>query len=75
MHPLKDKNVIVMASNYIYYGTLEEVCIDRITLNNPSIIYETGEWSASEWKDIQKLPTNRIHIERSAVESIFEVNK
>jgi hypothetical protein len=73
MHPLRDKYVIAMAANYIYCGTLEEIAVDRVVLRDPSIIYETGEWSAAKWKDAQRLPTNRIHIERSAVESLFEV--
>lgn len=73
MHPLKDKYVIAMCANYIYCGTLEDVTIDRVTLLDPSIVYETGPWDAKGWKDAQRLPTNRVHIERSAVESLFEV--
>ena len=73
MHPLLGKQVAAMASNYIYSGTLEEVAPDVIVLGDPSIVYETGEWSASTWKDAQRLPTNRIRIERSAVEALFEV--
>lgn len=73
MHPLTDKWCAVMAANYIYTGVLVEVTPDRVVLSEPSIVYETGEWDSDEWKDAQRLPTNRIHIERTAVESLFEV--
>jgi hypothetical protein len=72
-HPLVGKRVVAMAANYIYTGELEEHSIDRVVLGKPSIVYETGPWSDSKWKDEQRLPTNRIHIERSAVESLFEL--
>ena len=73
MHPLNGKQVVAMAANYIYTGTLVDVTVDRIVLTDPSIVYETGAWSAATWKDSQRLPTNEIHIERSAVESLFEL--
>lgn len=73
MHPLKDKYCVAMAANYIYCGTLEEVTPDRVVLADPSIVYETGAWTDAKWKDAQRLPTNRIHIERTSVESLFEV--
>lgn len=73
MHPLKDKYVVALAANYIYVGTLEDITPDRVVLRDPSIVYETGQWDAADWKDAQRLPTNRVHLERSAVESLFEV--
>lgn len=72
-HPLVDKNCVAMCANYIYTGVLEEVTPDRVVLGSPSIIYETGDWAATKWKDAQRLPTNRVHIERTSVESLFEV--
>jgi hypothetical protein len=75
MHPLKGKIVVAMCANYIYTGVLEEVAVDRVVLGKPSIVYETGEWAAKSWKDAQRLPTSRVFIERSAVESLFEVER
>lgn len=72
-HPLKGKYCVALGVNYIYCGTLEDVTPDRIVMADPSIVYETGNWSDAQWKDAQRLPTNRVHIERSGVESMFEV--
>lgn len=73
MNELFGKTVVVMCANYIYTGTLQSITHDYIVLNEPSIVYETGEWSASDWKDSQRLPTNQIKLERSGVESHFEL--
>ena len=64
-----------MCANYIYGGTLEDITIDKVVLREPSIIYETGPWDAKAWKDAQKLPTDRLYLERSAVESFFELKR
>jgi hypothetical protein len=73
VHPLHGKLVVLMCANYIYTGTLDVVSVDHIAIDDPSIVYETGEWAAKEWKDVQALPTKRIYIERTAVESMFEL--
>lgn len=73
MNNLIGKPVVVMCANYIYTGILESVTHDYVALKEPSIVYETGEWTASEWKDAQKLPTDQIKLERTAVESHFEL--
>lgn len=70
-HPLKDKYVVVMGANYIHCGTLEAMTVEHIVLLDPSIIYETGDWKRDDWKDAQRLPTNRIYLDRPA--DVFEV--
>lgn len=57
------------------HGVLEEVRHDVLVLSSPSIIYETGEWSADAWSDAQRLPARRITIERTAAESRFELDR
>lgn len=70
---LRGKSVVVMCANYIYAGELQEITHDLVWLRDPSIVYETGEWSAKTWKDAQRLPVPLLRIERSAIESMGEV--
>jgi len=42
---------------YIYTGKLAGVNADHLELDEPKIVYETGELGASEWKDAQALPS------------------
>jgi len=74
-HPLINKTVVALCANYIYCGVLVEAAPDRIVLADPSIVYETGSWSAEKWQDAQFLPTPLIYIERTAVESLFELQR
>ena len=60
--------VTLFCVNYFYTGKLVGVNDTCVKLEDPSIIYETGEWSSSGWKDAQKLP-NDIYIQVAAIES------
>ena len=60
--------VTVFCANYIYTGELEGVNDECILLKNPSIVYETGAFAESKWKDAQRLP-NSLYIQKSAIES------
>jgi len=75
MDPLIGKQVVVLCANYIYTGVLEAVGHDVLVLSSPSIIYETGAWSDDAWRDAQRLPARRITIERTASESMFELDR
>ncbi len=70
---LKGKEVLIFAVNYIYSGVLETLSHDVVELSEPHIVYETGEFTAKRWKDVQRLPMDRLRIERSAVESMGAV--
>lgn len=70
---LKGKQVLVLCSNYFYAGVLDNVTHDLVILRDPSIVYETGEWSAKDWARAERLPMREIRIERSAIESMGEV--
>jgi hypothetical protein len=50
------ENITVFCANYIYTGKLEGVNETCILLTTPSVVYETGPFTDSKWKDAQALP-------------------
>jgi len=60
--------VTLFCMNYIYTGLLRGVNSDCVLLESPSIVYETGAFSTSEWKDAQKLPHD-LYVMKAAIES------
>ena len=65
---LLGERITVFCMNYIYTGKLLGVNDTCILLTDPSIVYETGAFDDTEWKDAQALP-NDIYIQISSVES------
>ena len=57
--------ITVFCVNYIYTGTLVGVNSDCVLLENPSIVYETGAFSDTAWKDAQRLPHDLYVMKRS----------
>lgn len=68
------KKVILLCQNYFYTGTLVGVNKEDVLLENPSIVYETGQWSAKSWTDAQALPTN-LYVRTQAIEAYMEALK
>lgn len=66
---LLNQNVLLICSAYFYAGRLSGVNETFVELENASIVYETGEWEASSYKDAQKLPGKTWNVQRSAIES------
>ena len=66
---LLGERITLMCVNYFYTGKLLGVNDDCVLLGEPSIIYETGAWSERGWKDAQRLPTDRLYIQREFVEA------
>ena len=62
------QNVTLFCMNYIYAGKLVGVNDDQVKLSDAMIVYETGAFTESKWKDAQKLP-NALYVRYSAVES------
>ena len=62
------ERITLFCMNYIYTGKLLGVNDTCILLTDPSIVYETGAFDDTEWKDAQALP-NDIYIQISSVES------
>lgn len=74
LESLLGERVMLLCLNYIYAGVLEGVNTDCVLLAEPSIVYETGEWSAKQWKDAQRLPCEKLYVQRGAIES-FGIGK
>ena len=70
---LLGQNITIICAVYIYTGELVGVNDTCVKLRNPKIVYETGPWSDSKWKDAQSLP-NDLYINRTMVES-FGITK
>lgn len=66
---LLGEKVLLICLNYIYSGTLKGVAEDCVALAEPAIVYETGEWAAEQYKDVQRLPCEIFYVNRSAIES------
>jgi hypothetical protein len=66
---LLGKTVIVFCFSYIYHGKLVGVNTTCIKLEDPSIIYSTGDFSQKEYSDKQKLGVKEHYIQLTAVES------
>ena len=66
---LLGERVTLLCVNYFYTGKLLGVNDDCVLLGEPSIVYETGSWSEKAWKDVQRLPAEKIYIRRAMVEA------
>lgn len=72
---LLGKEVLLMCLNYNYSGRLVGVNDTCVMLVNASIVYETGDWSAEDWKNAQRLPSGEVYVQIAAMESFFEVDR
>lgn len=69
---LMGQRITLFCLNYIYTGDLVGVNDTFVKLENPAIVYETGSFNDTAWKDAQKLP-NDLYVQLSAVESFSVV--
>ena len=74
LEALLGEKVILLCMNYFYTGVLEGVNSDCVLLTEPKIVYETGEWSAKQWKDAQSMGIEKLYVQRGAIES-FGIGK
>jgi hypothetical protein len=71
---LLGKKVMLFCLNYIYTGELVGVNTTCVLLEKASIVYETGEFSSSKFKEAQSLP-HAVYVQIGAIESFMETNK
>ncbi len=69
LEALLGEKVTLFCTRYIYTGQLAGINKDFCLLEDPSIVYETGEFTKSEWADAQKLPKKEWYIMLHAIES------
>lgn len=71
---LLGETVTLFCLNYFYNGKLVGVNDTCVLLQDPKIIYETGSFTDSKWKDVQSLNIDELYVQKQAVES-FAVTK
>lgn len=65
---LLGERITLFCANFIYTGKLVGVNESCVLLSDAAIVYETGPFSDSAWKDAQKLPSS-WYVQTSAIES------
>lgn len=68
------EQVLVFCMNYIYTGKLAGVNNDKLLLENPYIVYQTGAFDKKSFEDAQKLH-DEIFISIASIESIGKTDK
>jgi len=69
LEKLMGETVTLFCLNYFYNGQLVGVNDDCVLISKPKIIYETGAWSDSSWKDAQCMGIDELYIQKQAIES------
>ena len=62
------KRVVLFCGIYIYAGVLSGVNDDCVELQDPVLVYETGDLTSGQWKDGQTLP-QPWRVMRQSIES------
>lgn len=65
---LLEQNVTLFCAVYIYTGKLVGVNATCVKLEDAKIVYETGAFDTSTWKDAQALP-NDLFVQTAMIES------
>ena len=66
---LLGEQVLLLCANYFYTGRLDGVNETCVLLTDPSIVYETGQWTAKGYADAQKLHTDKLYVQVTAIEA------
>lgn len=69
LESLLGERVILLCMNYFYTGVLAGVNSDCVLLTEPSVVYETGDWTIKDWKDAQRMHVDKLYVQRGAIES------
>ena len=72
MEDLIGQTYCFQCARYIYHGEVEDVNSDFITLKKSGVVFETGEYSASNPKDRQEIKKG-IKVMRQAIESFYKL--
>ena len=67
--------ITVYCCRHIYHGKLIEEGESYIKLEDPSIVYETGSYNETEFKDKQSLCVKTWNISKVSVEGFGILNK
>ena len=72
LESLMGKKVLLMCASYFYTGLLVGVNETCVKLQDPAIVYDTGEWSKKQWADSQSMNMDHFYIQTSFIESFGE---
>ena len=64
------ERITLFCLNYIYTGNLVGVNHDCVKLEDAAIVYETGAFTDTAWKDAQKLP-HPVYVTKATIESFM----
>ena len=68
LESLLGERITLLCLNYFYTGKLVGIGKTCVLLEDAGIVYETGELTSKQWKDMQKLP-GPWYVRLSAIES------
>lgn len=71
--PLLGEQITLLCMNYFYTGKLVAVNKEFVELENPAIVYETGEWAAQSYKDAQPLGCKSLRVRTAAIEAYGKI--
>ena len=69
LEKLLGETVTLFCMNYFYNGKLMGVNHTCVLITEPKIIYETGKFTDSSWKDAQSMGVDELYIQKAAIES------
>jgi hypothetical protein len=65
---LLGEQIILLCMNYFYAGKLVGVNEKDVMLEDGGIVYETGAFTDTTWKDFQKIP-GTLYVRTAAIEA------
>jgi len=71
---LMGQTVTLWCGVYIYSGKLVGVNSTCVKLEDARIVYETGEFTSTKWKDSQSLNTDSWYVQVQAIVSFGVMN-
>jgi hypothetical protein len=74
LEKLLGQQVLLLCSAYFYTGRLVGVNKKFVCLENPSIVYDTGDFDKAGYNDAQKLHTKEFYVMINAIEA-FGISK
>lgn len=72
---LLGKHVLIFCMRYIYTGKLSGVNEDKILLEDPYIVFETGAFDKTSFVDAERLGPKELFIVINSIESIGQTDK
>lgn len=66
---LMGERVLLMCAGYFYEGLLVGVSDTFVKLEDPGVVYSTGDFKDEKYTDLQKLHTEEWYVQRTLIES------